>query len=54
LLWALPFAFVLIGGLFSDFFETRGAQFAAAAALAMVVAQWIFCLALLAGIQNFT
>lgn len=46
--WLLPFAFVFIGGIFADLFETRGGDFALTALMALVVVQEVFSLFMLA------
>jgi hypothetical protein len=41
-IWLLPFAFVFIGGIFADLFETRAGDFALTALVALIVVQEVF------------
>ena len=47
-IWLLPFAFVFIGGIFADLFETRGGDFAVTALVALIVVQEVFAVFMLA------
>jgi hypothetical protein len=46
-IWLLPFAFVFIGGIFADLFETRGGDFALTALVALIVVQEVFAVFML-------
>jgi hypothetical protein len=51
LLWALPFLFTFVGGVFADAFETSEGRLAVAAAGAIVLVQVVLCVQSLPGLK---